>query len=158
MQTASLSKIRKELKTLPPDELIELVNRLARYKKENKELLDYLLFESADEQGYIDQVKREMEGEFETINVTNLYWARKSIRRILRVTNKYIRYSGKGETEIELRAHFCRTLRDSGIPFRRSAALVNLYDREVERIVKAIKKLHEDRRIDFAGVVEELSL
>lgn len=157
MQTASISKIRKELKTLPPDELIELVNRLARYKKENKELLDYLLFESADEQGYIDQVKREMEGEFETINVANLYWARKSIRRILRVTNKYIRYSGQVETEIELRAHFSRTLRDSGIPFRRSAALVNLYDREVERVEKAIKKLHEDRRGDFDGVVEELA-
>ena len=156
MQAASLAKIRKELKNLPPEDLIVLVNRLARYKKENKELLSYLLFESIDEQGYIDQVKRFIESEFETINVRNLYWARKGIRRILRLTNKHIKYSGLTSTEIELRAHFCRTLRDSGIPIQRSAALSNLYDREVERIEKAIKKLHEDERMDFAGVVEEL--
>jgi len=156
MQISSLAKIRKELNNLPPDELIALVNRLARYKKENKELLDYLLFASADEQQFIADVQEMISAEFESLNNRNLYWARKSIRRILRLTNKFIRYSGKGETEIALRAHFCRVLRDSEIAFHRSAALSNLYDREVERIQKAIEKLHEDLQGDFAGVVEEL--
>lgn len=156
MQTSSLAQIRKELKTLPPEELLLLLNNLARYKKENKELLHYLLFAAHNETGYIEEVKLAIESEFEGLNSRNLYWARKGIRRILRLTNKYIKYSGKGETEIELRAHFCRTLNDSGIPVHRSAALQNLYDREVDRIEKAIQKLHEDVRMDYSGVVGEL--
>ncbi len=156
MQTSSLAQIRKELKNLPPEELLMLLNNLARYKKENKELLHYLLFAAHNEQSYIAEVQQQIEREFEGLNSRNLYWARKGIRRILRLTNKFIKYSGKGETEIELRAHFCRTLNDSGIPVHRSAALQNLYDREVDRIEKAIQKLHEDVRMDYSGVVGEL--
>lgn len=156
MQTASLAAIRKELKNLSPEELLELLNRVARHKKENKELLHYLLFQRSDEAGFTDEVKQEIEAEFEKLNTRNLFWARKGIRKILKLTNKYIRYSGQPETEIELRAHFCRTLKSSRISFRRSPALSNLYDREVERIQKAIEKLHEDLQTDFRGVVEEL--
>ncbi len=156
MQTASLAAIRKELKNLPPEEMLELLNRVARHKKENKELLHYLLFQSSDETGFIDGVKREIEEEFENLNERNLFWARKGIRRILKMTNKYIRYSGRLETEIELRAYFCRTLKASRISFRRSPALSNLYDREVERIHKAIAKLHQDLQADFQGIVDEL--
>lgn len=156
MQVATLSKIRKELALLSPEELIALINQLARYKKDNKELLDYLLFASGDEQQFIADVQELISKEFETLNNHNLYWARKSIRRILRLMNKYIRYSGKTETEIELRAHFCRVLNDSGIPVHRSAALGNLYDREVDRITKALEKLHEDVKTDYRGLLEEL--
>lgn len=156
MQTASLAAIRKELKNLSPEELLELLNRVARHKKENKELLHYLLFQRSDEAGFTDEVKQEVEAEFEKLNTRNLFWARKGIRKILKLTNKYIRYSGQPETEIELRAHFCRTLKSSRISFRRSPALSNLYDREVERIQKAIEKLHEDLQADFRGVIEEL--
>lgn len=156
MEVASLPKIRKELNHLPPDELVAIVNRLVKYKKENKELLDYLLFRSADELSFIAEVKGMVEVEFETINRQNLFWARKSIRRILRLVNKYSRYSGKPETDIELRAHFCITLRDSGIPLSHSAALSNLYDREVQRVEKAIGKLHEDIRFDYRHLVDEI--
>ena len=45
MKFASLSEIRKELQMLPPKRLQELCLRIARYKKENKELLAFLLFE-----------------------------------------------------------------------------------------------------------------
>lgn len=156
MQIASLAAIRKELKQMPAEELLEIVNRMARYKKENKELLNYLLFQSSDEEGFIDQVKEEVEEEFQKLNSRNLFWARKGIRRILKLTNKYIRYSGKTTTEIALRAHFCQTLAGSRISFRRSAALSNLYDREVERIVKAIDKLHEDEQLDFRELTADL--
>ena len=37
METASISVIKKELKNLPPEELQVVINRLAKYKKENKE-------------------------------------------------------------------------------------------------------------------------
>lgn len=156
MRTASLPKIRKELQSLSPDELVFLINRLARFKKDNKELLSYLLFDAHNEPEYVLSVKDEIEQQFETINTRNLYWARKGIRRILKLTNKYIRYSGQIGTEIELRAHFCRTLRVSGIPFDRSVALRNLYQREVERVEKAVKKLHDDEQLDFVEILDGL--
>ena len=51
MRSASVHEIKQELLTLKPAELVELCLRLAKFKKENKELLNYLLFEAQDEQG-----------------------------------------------------------------------------------------------------------
>ena len=82
---------------------------MSRFKKENKELLTYILFESADEQSYIVSVKRGIDEEFEQINRSSTYFIKKSIRKILRNTRKYIRYSGKKETEVELLIYFCFT-------------------------------------------------
>ena len=39
MKAASIAELKAELKRVPQAELIETVLRLARYKKENKELL-----------------------------------------------------------------------------------------------------------------------
>ena len=61
MKAASLSEIKKELKSIPQEVLVEMALRVAKYKKENKELLSYLLFESHNESSYIDSVKAEVE-------------------------------------------------------------------------------------------------
>jgi hypothetical protein len=53
MQIASLSEIKKELKEKTNHELTELVLKLTKHKVENKELLAYVLFESADENHFI---------------------------------------------------------------------------------------------------------
>ena len=68
MEIASISQIRKELKNLPPENLQELILRLSKYKKENKELLSYLLFEAFDENAYIRQVKEEVDEQFYSLN------------------------------------------------------------------------------------------
>lgn len=157
MQTASLAQIRKELKSTPPDELIELINRLSRYKKENKELLSYLLFAAHDELAFVASAESQIADEFQKINYRNLFWARKGVRRILRLANKFIRFSGQPTTEIALRAQFCRMLLNSEIPITKSAALRNLYDRESDKIRKTIGKLHEDLQGDYLVIVEELN-
>ena len=108
MQTTSLSGLKKELLSLPQEQLVELCARLAKYKKENKELLHYLLFESIDEELYKDGIKSEVEELFSEITSRNFYLAKKSIRKILRLVTKYIKYSGKPETGIELLIHFLR--------------------------------------------------
>ena len=71
MKTSSLKELRDELKIYPPEQLQALCIRLAKYKKENKELLTYLLFESDNEQGYIEAVKEEIDSGFETMNMKN---------------------------------------------------------------------------------------
>ena len=107
MKAASVAQLRKELKYRSSEELESLCLRLARFKKENKELLTYLLFESENEVHYVAQVKEDMDAKFDEINKSSIYYIKKSVRRILRETKKYIRYSNVKETEVELLLYFC---------------------------------------------------
>lgn len=93
MKAATLAEIKKELKHKTDEELLIYCLSLARFKKENKELLSYLLFEASDEEGYIHSVKSEIDLQFSEINNQNYYWMKKTIRKVLRLTRKYIRYS-----------------------------------------------------------------
>jgi hypothetical protein len=77
METASLSDIKNELKTVAPQQLQELCLRLAKYKKENKELLNYLLFEAINEQTFIQNVKDEIDEQFKQLNKNSSYLAKK---------------------------------------------------------------------------------
>ena len=60
MKAASVNDLKEELTQLPAEGLVEICLRLAKFKKENKELLNYLLFESHNEQEYINAVKNEI--------------------------------------------------------------------------------------------------
>ena len=149
MKAATLSELKQEIATLTPKQVLDICMRLARHKKENKELITYLLFEANDEETFIKNIKAETETQFQEMNSSNLYLAKKSIRKILRTINKFIRYSGSKQTEAELRIHFCITLRESGIPFKKSAVLCNLYNHQLKKIELAISTLHEDLQYDF---------
>lgn len=155
MKIASLSELKKELNSLPPQEVVKLCLRLASYKKENKELLNYLLFEGGDEKNYINNIKEEISLEFKEINTTNLYFAKKSVRRILRILKKYIKYSGNKETEIELLIFFLQKLKNTKIKIDDSKVLTNLYQRQLQSIEKALNTLHEDLIFDYQ---EKISL
>src|SRR5690242_6711820 len=106
MKAASVNEIKQQLKKLDTDDLIELTLRLARFKKENKELLTYLIFEADDEEAYMAGVKEEINEGFREINNTSLYLVKKTLRRILRTVNKYIRYTGSKTVEVELLLHY----------------------------------------------------
>jgi len=57
MKAVTIKELKDELANLSPKEIRELCLRLARFKKENKELLTYLLFESGDESVYVGSIK-----------------------------------------------------------------------------------------------------
>jgi hypothetical protein len=118
--------------------------------------LTYLLFESSDELDYIKNVKREIDEQFELINTTSSYFIKKSIRKILRYTRKYIRYSQKKETEVELLIYFCSKMNQFTPSIHRITALQNLFDRLIESIRKTMLSLHEDLQYDFGLELEEL--
>jgi hypothetical protein len=101
MKAATISQLKKELSYRSQEELLDLCLRLSKFKKENKELLTYLLFDSIDEEEYIEAVKSEVDGEFNSINTKNFHYIKKSVRKILRNIKKYSRYSLKKETEVE---------------------------------------------------------
>src|ERR1700742_4014043 len=58
--TYGLQDIKKEIQHLNNAQVAELCLRVARFKKENKELLAYLLFEAANETAFIEKVKAEV--------------------------------------------------------------------------------------------------
>ncbi|MFO0434866.1 MAG: hypothetical protein ACK5ZT_06435, partial [Sphingobacteriaceae bacterium] len=64
MHSYSISEIKKELKELSKEELLEKCMALAKYKKDNKEFLNFLLFESHDPETYINAVKKEVDKHF----------------------------------------------------------------------------------------------
>ena len=134
---------------MPRDELVKICIRLAKYKNENKELLGYLLFDSNYEPEYVKRIKDEMDILFIGVSTASLYFAKKSIRKILRITNKYIRYSGQKSTEVELRIYYCIQLKQSGILLRPGQALSKIYEGQILKINKAITTLHEDLQHDY---------
>ncbi|WP_053977169.1 hypothetical protein [Mangrovimonas xylaniphaga] len=157
MHTETVSNIKKELQHRSHEELTNLCLRLARFKKENKELLTYLLFESHDEQGYIDAVKMDMDSQFEQINTNSYFYIKKSVRKILRSVQKYIRYSLKKETEVELLLYFCHKLKDFSPSIFENVTLNNLFDRQINGLKKKIPVLHEDLQYDYTLELEALT-
>lgn len=158
MKASSISTLKKELATLPNSDVIDICMKLIKYKKENKELLSYLLFDANNELEYIRNIKEEMDIQFAEINLSHLYFAKKSIRKILKTTNKFIRYSGHKQTEVELLIYFCAKFKKSRIPIKSSNSLSNLYLNQVRKIQTAIGALHEDLQHDYMEEMVELQL
>lgn len=156
MQAAGVRELRQELNRRTPKELAELCLQLAKFKKENKELLTYLLFEAADEEAYIAGVKREIDEEFEQINRKSHYFIRKSVRKILRGIKRYIRYSKKKETEVELLIYFCTKLKEFTPSIRNSTRLMNIYNQQLSMARKALSSLDEDLQYDYGLELDKL--
>lgn len=156
MKAASVQELKQELKELKPAALVELCLRLSRFKKENKELLTYLLFEAHREDEFIGSVKEMIDTEFASMNTSHLYFAKKTLRKIVRQINKYCRYSGKEETELELRLYFCEQLLESGIPYTRQPVIHNLFAGQVKKSRTLLDALHEDLQYDYRKRVVRL--
>ena len=137
--------------------LVELCLSLTKYKKDNKEFLDYLLFQSHDKTSFISLVKSEIDAHFEELKQQpNLYYIKKSLRKLLRVITKYCKYIGDKAASAEVHIYFCRRLKDSNIPIQKSQLLVNLYDQQIKKINALILGLHEDLQQDYIQELESL--
>jgi hypothetical protein len=157
LKAVSVANLKKELQHLSSEELTELCLRLSKFKKENKELLTYLLFESHDETGYIESVQKEIDEQFELININSYFYIKKSVRKILRNIKKYARYSLKKETEVELLLYFCQKLKVFKPSIKHNVTLTNIYERQIVLIKKIISTLHEDLQYDYNLMLDELN-
>ncbi len=156
MEIATIKALKDELKHKNQNELLEICLQLIRFKKENKELLTYLLFEADNEQGYILAIKNEMDVLFENINTKSYFFIRKSARKILTKTKKYIRFSKNKETEVELLLHFCIKLKNLKPSIKNSPRLQNILETQVKLIQKIVATLHEDLQYDYSLELEKL--
>jgi hypothetical protein len=157
MKAVSVKELSHELLNRSHKELRDLCQRLARFKKENKELLTYLLFESSDEASYVESVKSDIDKQFEEVNRKSPYFIKKGVRKILLNTKKYIRYSQNKKTEIDLLIYYCAGLRNFRPSIEKNKALRNLYLRQTELLREKLSSLHEDLRYDYETEINELT-
>ncbi|NIG54482.1 hypothetical protein [Chitinophaga sp. Cy-1792] len=158
MKTASVNEIKKELQTLPPSSLMALCLRLAKFKADNKELLTYLLFEENDLPAYVAAIKAEIDEAFSEINREKSHLAKKKLRKIIRITNKYIRYVGNKETEAELLLYICQQMKDAAMVSHKNTVILNIYMQLLKKSVKAIDTLHEDLQYEYIRMVNTLDV
>ncbi|MEM9919730.1 MAG: hypothetical protein AAF990_16655 [Bacteroidota bacterium] len=156
MKAASVKELKTELSKYSAKQLTEFCLHLAKFKKENKELLTYLLYESGDEASYIRSVKSRMDEQFAGINKRSLYLIKKSVRKILKETKKYIRYSKQKETQVELLIHFCQQLKGISPTIFRSRILRGVFERQIKLVKKTLSTMHEDLQFDYEQELQVL--
>ena len=154
MKAATVKAIKEELNMRSREELVELCLSLSKFKKENKELLTYLLYEVSDELSFINSIKEEIDLAFKEVNRTSYYYLKKSIRKILRNTKKNIRYSKKKQTEVELILFYCNKLKNFTPPISKSIPLTRIFEREIQRVEKIVAKLDADLQYDYGNEIE----
>ena len=149
MKPASVSEVKKILEKKSQRELLDYCMRLVKFKKENKELVTFLLFEADDISAYLEKIKQETNDLFSEINKSNVYFIKKSIRKILKNINKQIRFTLSKQAEAELLIHFCNCFNDYSIPVKKSRQLSNLHQAQLNRIEKILPSLHPDLQFDL---------
>ncbi len=157
MKAASLKEIKTELQRFEQDQLVDFCLRLIKFKKENKELLTYLIFGADDEQAYIQDTKNEVEEQFKSVSNGHAFFAKKTLRKILRYVNRQCRYSGKEQTELEIRIFYCQQMIDRGISLTKGSVIFNLYHQQVKKITSLVNKLPEDLQFDYERDIKNLS-
>ena len=156
MKAATIHQLKKELSELTPKQLLEICLRMAKFKKDNKELLTYLLFEAQDEPEYIALIKTTIDDQLNSINDGNLCFLKKGLRKIIRQVDKYLRYSGNKETEVEVRLYFCQRINEMGVPVKSIKSFITIYQGQLKKINTALSKLHEDVQYEYQLELEKL--
>ncbi len=149
MKADSISNIRTELRQTERADLIELCLKLARFKKENKEYLSYLLFQSNNELYFIEKAKEEIKTMFQEIVYSHPFYTKKGLRKIIRNMDKIIRFSGKPATEVELRVSFCENYLEAKKKMKKPETYLLLFERQIIKIGTALTNLHEDIQFDY---------
>ena len=156
MKAASVKELKSAIENLPPAELLELCLRLIKSKKENKELATYILFDETNEAGYIENVKSSLVLLFDDVNKTNPFFAKKTLRKIVRVANRYIRYSKDATTEVEVLLFVADSMRGLKLDMKKSTALENIYIALIKKIKKGVESLHDDLQYDYQKQIKLL--
>ncbi len=148
MKPEKLSDLKKELLNHNVHELTEICLRLAKYKKENKELLNYLLFDAEQPMEYAEQVKNFLMEDFKSIQ-KHYFYSTRSLRKIVRLINRYAKYTGSKQVETELCLWFCINYLNYIDLRTRHKPLQGLLTRQFEKVARLIPKLHEDLQFDY---------
>lgn len=150
-----LSDLKKELLVLSKPELIQLCLRVAKLKRENKELLAYLIYDVEDPLFYAEKLKPELKEVFEQ-PFQHAYYLTKSIRKVMRLIAKYYRFTSNKQGETELLIYLVDEFHKSWRNEYRYQALGKVIFRCLEKAESNLKKIDEDFRADFEEPIAQL--
>lgn len=154
MKAYTINEIKTELELSNTKELFSLCLKLAKFKKENKELLAFLLFESDNVPEYVEKVNAETYEYFNDINNSSPYFIKKSVRKILRHINKHIKFIAAKQAEAEIRIYFCNCMIDVSEPFHKSKQLLKIYEGQLKKIEDGLSTLHPDLQYDLSKQIK----
>jgi hypothetical protein len=154
MSTRSLSDIKKELQYQSPKQLLEICLQIIKLKKENKGLVEYILFDSNDLPGFIALNKNQVDLEFESLE-RNAYSNKKILRKILKNITLQIKYCKDKQFDIEILMCFCKNMMAKNLHLQNSL-LENMLFAQLKKITKAIETVHEDLRYDYKKELQDL--
>ncbi len=149
LEKEKIHLLKKELNLRSQKELVEVCLSMAKLKTENKEMLTYLLFDAEDPLAYAQRVKSEILLQFEAVT-GHYYYSTKSLRKTLRLINKYSRFTKFKQGETELLLYFSE-LYLKIIPAEiKHLPLLGLQYRSLSKAVGLIQKMQEDLQYDYS--------
>jgi hypothetical protein len=151
----TLASLKKELNGLERTELITICARLARYKKENKELLSYLLLDADDPMLFAEKIKPLLDEPFDAPYHSSWAFA-KRLRKALRQIAKYQRFTGSARGEAELLMYFLHKFKGDWRRGITQSGIQKIIQRCFDKIELLIDKMDEDYRSDFEDPLTEL--
>jgi hypothetical protein len=132
---------------------------LAKFKRENKNYLNYLLFQSSNKEDFLKNVKAEIDSEISTAsNYNNLYSIRKNLQKVLRRISVYNKYLQSNQYALELYIFFCKMIIENKIPFFGIRRIDNLFLAQIKKINRLNATLHPDLQADYKNEIEEITL
>ena len=155
LNTYNLQSIKKELQHISSSQLTDLCLRLSKYKKENKELLSYLLFESANHDTYIQGIKEEVDALFGELP-SHSYYAAKSMRKILKLIAKHTKFMASKPAEIDLLIYYCQQYINHIDKRTGYKPLRQILHKQLEKVNKLMAALHEDLQYDHKAAFEKV--
>jgi hypothetical protein len=158
MEVAPLSHIKQELKHQSPARLIELCLHMAKFSKDNKEMLNYLLFETGNEEQYRQDIKQEITEMFEYVDHYSVYFAKKTLRKILRFLKKHMAYTISKRTEVELQIHFCLEMRELPDQLLSHPVVFNIVKIQSRKASNMVAKMDEDIQFDYKADMEKIEI
>lgn len=155
MKSESINNIKKKLLSLEPNELTLICLRLAKYKKESKELLSYLVFDSKDESQYVANVQQYCTEMIQEIKQKNSYIMIKNIRKTAKLVHKYMKFTENEVSKLEILIFFIELVKPI-INRYNLMSLDTFYVSQYKKMEALFNKLHEDYQYDFKNKMEEL--
>jgi hypothetical protein len=155
MNSPKLNDLKKELQHLDVNQLKDVCLRLAKYKVENKELLNYLLFFENSKEDYIENIKKLIVNEFDDLH-PSVYYVKKQLSKLIRIINKHIKFIGEKDKEIDIVLSFCDEFIKHPVVKAGYKALSMILYRQLKRANKLIPKMNDDLAFDYQNMFDDL--
>ncbi len=156
MIAEKLNELKKDLANCTDKQLVDHLLSLARLKKENKEMLSYLLGYGGRPLEYGEVYKSLIDDCFTDIS-ENPYFAKKTLQKIKRIISKYYRFTSSRQGEAELYAHFLEGFCKHIHPDTRHKQVLGIGIFALKKLNAIAAQVHEDISGDVLKELDRLS-